>query len=263
VRRNGNVCRLTWESFQYTVVISEFKADFNKRFWIQYSMSCQVVEDEVDAIPVPATPSPNDALKQDSATATQLSLQVNLQDIVAAVQAVGTAIVNVTNAAQPIANGLVSLNAPQIGPQVGPSSTLSVATNTAIQAARAPLAALQNAVQGAIASCEQGVEALPSLGYIDPTQSMSGQVNALVAQCNAAAQLPSLYELNALTFRMEDNLDLVADPAGNNQIVTGGGNLYQLAAQEYGDATRWTDIADASGINDPMMTGFNTVTVPQ
>jgi hypothetical protein len=263
VRRNGNVCRLTWESFQYTVVISEFKADFNKRFWIQYSMSCQVVEDEVAAIAVPAKPSPNDALNQDSATVTQLSSQINLQSIVAAAQAVSTAIVNVTNAVHPIANGLVSLSVPQSGPQVGPFSTLSVAANAAILAAHAPLAVLQNSAQAAIANNEQAIEALPSLGYIDPEQPMSAQVNALVAQCNAATQLPSLYELNALTYRMQDNLDLVADPARNNQIVTGGGNLYQLAAQEYGDATRWTDIAGASGIGDPMMTGFHIVTVPQ
>jgi hypothetical protein len=263
VRRSGAVCQLTWETFQYAVIVSEFKADFNKRFWIQYSMSCTVVQDELASVQVALVASPGDALQSDSARASQLSNQIGSPAITPATQSACNALTSVTSAAQPIANGLVSLGGTQSGPQIGQISTLSVSAASAIQAANNPLATLQNCVKNAIGANEQTVAGLPTLGYINPTLPMAGQVNALVAQCNAAAQLPMLYELKAVAVRMQSNLALVADPAGNNQFVAGGGNLYQLAAQTYGDATRWSDIAQASGINDPMMVGFNTVTVPQ
>ena len=75
-------------------------------------------------------------------------------------------------------------------------------------------------------------------------------------------QLTALSQLGDIAARVQANLALVANPAGNKQITTGGGNLYQLATQTYGDATRWTDIAQASGLSDPMTPGFNALTVP-
>lgn len=142
-------------------------------------------------------------------------------------------------------------------------STLSASAVSAIAAAAAPLAAVQARTQALIAAGEASVAAVPTLGQVTQGQPLPAQVASLIAQCAAAVQLPALYELASVVARMQANLALVADPAGNNQVVTGGGNLYQIAARTYGDATRWTDIAAASGIADPMMIGFNTITVPQ
>jgi|GEM_PF-361346 len=271
VRRVGLMHTLSWDQFRYAVVVSEFKADFKRPFWVQYSITCQVVRDELSTASAAPQSSPSDAISQDCAIVTQNAS--NLSSMPGANAATANVAQNasvavdsmssVTDAAQPIADGLVVLGAPQLGPEVGQVSTLSAAATNAIQNAAAPLAALADSVQAAIGSAEQMVQALPTLGYINPNLPMAGQVNALVAQCNAAAQLPQLYELGAVTTRLQANLALVADPAGDNQIVTGGGNLYQLAAQIYGDATRWSDIAQASDISDPMTTGFNTVTIPQ
>lgn len=263
LRRTGLVCTLSWEVFKYTVIVSEFKADFKKKFWIEFSISCQVVRDETQVIASAPAQTPIESISEDSATAMQIAATVGAAAIVSSTAAVNAALTTATSAAQPIANGLVSLSAPPNVPQVGQVSTLSNAASSAIATAAAPLTALQSTVRSAIAGNETMVAALPTLGYINPALPMAGQVASLVAQCNAAVQLPSLYELSAVTTRMQANLALVANPVSNNQVVTGGGNLYQLAAQTYGDATRWTDIAQASGISDPMTVGFNTVTVPQ
>ncbi|WP_271024992.1 hypothetical protein [Rhizobium sp. RCAM05973] len=49
----------------------------------------------------------------------------------------------------------------------------------------------------------------------------------------------------------------------NRVITVAGGNLYALAAQYLGDATKWYQIAKANGLTDPMIVGIATLTIPQ
>jgi len=46
-------------------------------------------------------------------------------------------------------------------------------------------------------------------------------------------------------------------------ITTGGGNLFQIALQELGDATQWNRIAQLNGLIDPFLTGIVTLTIPK
>ncbi len=45
-------------------------------------------------------------------------------------------------------------------------------------------------------------------------------------------------------------------------IVTAGGNLFQLAARELGDATQWIRIAQLNNLDDPMLSGVITLLIP-
>lgn len=45
-------------------------------------------------------------------------------------------------------------------------------------------------------------------------------------------------------------------------ITVSGGNLFQLAAQQLGDATQWIRIAQANGLSDPMLSGLVTLRIP-
>ena len=45
-------------------------------------------------------------------------------------------------------------------------------------------------------------------------------------------------------------------------ITVTGGNLFQLAAQQLGDATQWIRIAQANGLSDPMLSGLVTLRIP-
>jgi nucleoid-associated protein YgaU len=38
--------------------------------------------------------------------------------------------------------------------------------------------------------------------------------------------------------------------------------LYDVAAQHYGDGSKWQAIAQANGLTDPNLTGINTLTIP-
>lgn len=45
-------------------------------------------------------------------------------------------------------------------------------------------------------------------------------------------------------------------------IQSGGGNLFQVAAQYLGDATQWNAIASLNGMTDPFFTGPITLQIP-
>ena len=45
-------------------------------------------------------------------------------------------------------------------------------------------------------------------------------------------------------------------------ITVTGGNLFQVAAQQLGDATQWIRIAQANGLSDPMLMGLVTLSIP-
>jgi nucleoid-associated protein YgaU len=45
-------------------------------------------------------------------------------------------------------------------------------------------------------------------------------------------------------------------------ITVPSGNLFAIAAQQYGDATQWNRIAAANNMTDPFFTGQTTLTIP-
>lgn len=47
-----------------------------------------------------------------------------------------------------------------------------------------------------------------------------------------------------------------------NTITVAGGNLFQIAAQQLGDATQWIRIAQLNNITDPMLTGVVSLLIP-
>jgi len=45
-------------------------------------------------------------------------------------------------------------------------------------------------------------------------------------------------------------------------VTIAGGDLFRLAMEELGDATQWVRIARLNGLEDPMLTGLNTMMIP-
>ncbi len=45
-------------------------------------------------------------------------------------------------------------------------------------------------------------------------------------------------------------------------ITVVGGNLFQIAASQLGDATQWIRIAELNGLLDPMLSGLTTLSLP-
>lgn len=45
-------------------------------------------------------------------------------------------------------------------------------------------------------------------------------------------------------------------------LIVAGGNLFQIAAAQLGDATQWIRIAQLNGLTDPMLMGVITLVMP-
>lgn len=45
-------------------------------------------------------------------------------------------------------------------------------------------------------------------------------------------------------------------------ITVAGGNLFQIAADELGDATQWIRVAQLNNISDPFLTGIVSLLIP-
>jgi L-ascorbate metabolism protein UlaG (beta-lactamase superfamily) len=45
-------------------------------------------------------------------------------------------------------------------------------------------------------------------------------------------------------------------------LLVAGGNLFQIAAQQLGDATQWIRLAQLNQLSDPMLTGVVTLAIP-
>lgn len=54
----------------------------------------------------------------------------------------------------------------------------------------------------------------------------------------------------------------IPSPITSKIIETTSGNLFQVAAEEMGDATRWNDIADLNGMLDPFFIGSRKLKIP-
>lgn len=66
--------------------------------------------------------------------------------------------------------------------------------------------------------------------------------------------------LNVLKI-MEINLNLINTGSGKTRTVMGG-NLYAIAAEEYGDAAQWALIAKANNLTDPVLIGTINLIIP-
>lgn len=46
-------------------------------------------------------------------------------------------------------------------------------------------------------------------------------------------------------------------------VTVAGGNLFQIASEQLGDATQWIRIAQLNALTDPMLSGVVTLVLPE
>jgi nucleoid-associated protein YgaU len=72
--------------------------------------------------------------------------------------------------------------------------------------------------------------------------------------------LDPLNQLQSYLGRVATNLSAVG--ASGSEIPVAGGDLYTLAADQYGDAAAWPTIAQANGMTDPTIQGVQSIRIP-
>ncbi|MEX3628334.1 MAG: hypothetical protein VB138_01510 [Burkholderia sp.] len=234
LRIAGKELTLFWSELAYRVVIKSFRCDFEKSYKLPYSISCIVVEDLYDPPTEIAPTGVDEWIADDMAEANALG------DL--------------------IGDGPLSGLLGTLDSAISTVSSFANAVQSTINGVLAPLAAVQARVQILIGSVGNVVSNVTTLGGILPNNPIAQQAAKLTGQVTAMTQLPQLYNLQSVLGRMGGNLGSIV--TAGRQVAVAGGNLYQMAADAYNDASRWTTIAKANGLTDPVVQGVQTVTVP-
>lgn len=234
LRVAGQQLDLTWSEFKYKVVIQSFRCTFERSYKLPYSITCMVVRDASSPVTTIAAAGFDEAIQNDMTSATDLGTAIGDTELTGLLGTLDSAIQSV-------------------------SSFATAATST-INSVLTPLAAVVQRVNILIAQTGNTIGNVTTLGGILPNNPISTQATKLLGQVTAMQQLPILLNLQAVTGRMIGNLGTVG--SGVKTVTQAGGNLFDLAAQQYGDATAWGSIAAANKLTDPQLTGVNTLTIP-
>ncbi len=234
LRRAGAPLTLSWADLSYQVTIESFQADFERAYMLPYRISCAVVADVTASAAGGPVSNVDDLVRGDMNTANTLS---------------GT----VGNA--PLSGFMGTLNS-----AVSSVSNFAHAAQSTINGVLAPLAAAQTQVKTLISSVGNTISNIATVGGVLPNNPIAQQVFKLNGQIASMTSLPALYSLQSVLGRMGTNLHSIG--AGTKTVTMAGGNLYALAAREYGDATAWPILARANGTTDPQITGVKTIIIP-
>jgi hypothetical protein len=238
LRVDGQQLTLTWSEFSYTVIVQRFEAAFERFYKIPYQISCLVVEDNTKRVRTVTIASHNDAINSDNATAQALGAQVADTQLTGLLGTLDTAIKAVSDFAR--------------------------ATTQTINSVLTPIANVQARVGLLITTVGNTARSVTTLGGVLPNNPVAKNVNRMLTQSTAMGQLPALYNLNSVLNRLHTNVYNAGPSApGRQSITVAGGNLFSLAQQQYGDATQWTTIASANKLSDPMLSGIQTLSIPE
>lgn len=169
LRVAGTALPLTWDVLFYTVLISDFRADYRNGWWIPYRIVCTVLQDEASGLSQPL-----------------VSLAT------AALADVGAAAGYASNAGVDLTPLQTALAAPG-------ATTRGTAVYTAAQSC---LADAQSSINTSISAADA---TLTGLGAADAGSAQAG-VASLLAATDASGQLSSLVLAGAYTRRTAINL---------------------------------------------------------
>lgn len=236
VAEAGKPHKLTWSELAFTVVVSSFTADFKRVNRLPYQIAFEVVSD--DTAPTTAAPPP--------------SIE----------QLVGDDLDAAMGLASGIGDGTLSGLLAGVQSAVKAVGSVATASLSAIHTILQPIAAAQaqvSALLGTTATNIANLGNLASLGGLSPN-SVSQFAGSLALGVNATSQSSAMIGISRTLGRMQVNLSALN--SGTKSVVASGTDLFHIAADQYGDAMAWTQLAQGNGLIDPTLAQITTLTVP-
>ncbi len=237
MRIGGQPQTLSWDELSYSVIVHSFRPEYRKGNYIPYKITCAVVSD-LSAPPAGASdPTTDDMVSDDMDTCSGLVTTVNdptLSGLFGTFQSAVSSVTAVTSIASASAAQLTSM--------------------------LTPLSAVQGQVSSLLGTATAAVTDLPGFAGVQPGAPGPQNAAALVAAAQAMTSLDPLNQLTSYLGRIQTNVSAVG--ASGSEIPVAGGDLYTLAASEYGSPAGWTTIAQANGLTDPVLTGPQTIRIP-
>jgi hypothetical protein len=226
---------LTFSEYSYSVVICEFVEDFQREYEIYYRIRLEVVADNAAQGPN-AAPGIDDLIGADISTANGICSSIGNAGLTSSMGTLTSAI--------------------------GAVSSFAKATQSTLQTVLAPLAQVQAQVSTLIAAGENTLQSVSTVGGLLPNNPIAQQVSRLSAQVNTMTQQPQLLQLQGVLSRVGTNIGQIGSASKSITVV--GGNLYDLAAKYYKDATGWVAISRANPSlgGDPNISGTQNIAIP-
>lgn len=151
MRADGSLWPLTWDSYFYSVIVSNFEADYRRPNWIPYRIACTVLRDEAEAV-VQTALSIIGGVMSDLTAADSLGTGLDLQPLTASFAVIGATTRGTSSYAQVKSQMGTTTDAANIqlattGTQLTSATNLSQASTLAGQTAQ--LAAARGYLQRA------------------------------------------------------------------------------------------------------------------
>ncbi len=234
LRKAGKPLPLSWSELAFTVVIQSFHCAFKRFYRLPYRIVCEVVEDQTAPVEAIAAPDMDQVIGED-------------------VQAANRDAKDIGN--EPLSTLMGGLNQ-----AIGTVSRFATLTQSALNTVLEPIAAVRAQVSVLLESAHGVIQNATTLGGLLPENPAAQHVNGLFSLTDALFQSARLIHLDRLLGRMQANIGGIH---GHGKSMTvAGGNLYRIAAEEYGHAMDWTAIAQANGLTDPNLDGIQTLIIP-
>jgi hypothetical protein len=176
LRRQGQPQTLSWSTLLYSVMIEDFRADFQQPYEIPYTISVMVIEDLSNPLD-PAPLTPDIAISDDLNNILQVGTSLNLPGVTTAISGV----VSATSTIQ----------------------TYQGAASSVIAGVQSAVGTAQSVTSGAITTA---ASSLLSSGDITGGASPTALVSSLTAQASSFSQLGQLYQIKSSLGRMATNL---------------------------------------------------------
>ncbi|MRT27026.1 hypothetical protein GJV14_23975 [Enterobacteriaceae bacterium RIT697] len=237
MRDEGRPTVLTFDDYRFTVIITRFTSVYEFIWRRPYSIEVAVVSNDgaptkVDAL----TGALQGLIDSDLGRALGLSSMISIDAVTRAVKDFHQAVKQITDFAH--------------------------ATVAQIQSVIKPLIAARNIIQHELALLEAAASDITSLGGLVPGNPVSKTVNNLLIHLDCSTRILALYRLQEVLERLNKNVRTGQSAEGVKAVTLAGGNLYQVASEQYGDASMWTRIAEANDLTDPQLSGINTLQIP-
>lgn len=225
---------LTWSTYRYQVLVQRFSAKFQREYQYLYQIAFTVVADLTNTTTQGSAQSLDDSIGNDLGTAQSLTSAVGdstLSSLMGTVSSAIGAVETFTGAAKSVLNSVIQ-----------------------------PIAATAQRVSQLAATVDSTISHAAGFAGIVAGGSGASMSVAFSAQISAVTQQTNLAQLSGVLGRM--NANLTAAGSSDNVVTVGGGNLFSLAASEYGNANDWTAIAQANDLSDPFVDGTQQIVVP-
>lgn len=235
---------LSWSELSFLVLIEDFEPHFERFYQVPYRIACVVVQDLTQPISPASQLGVDEVVVNDLGTADGIVGQLNAisADVQAAMAPVTAAVATVQAAVKEV-------------------SSIATAANSVVQSILVPVAEARTAIATLTSQVGNAIENIATVGGVFPNSTVEQSIATFNDQVSNLQQQSLLVQLDSVMGRIQQN---VGNTQADADLVTqAGGNLFDLAAKKYSDATKWADIARVNRIGDPRLSGINTVKLPK